>query len=388
MVAGGLTIAAPSFMPEAAADEKLMYVSAENALFGNVFAGAQIVEIIVRDPARDETDESQSEPTVEANGEIVRMVQGEDGYWYAYIASTAAAATATGNANMDYGAIQTAGVGPDLCHASTCRTSLTTTMSVSSDVVVYVDDSGDRTENNGRESAPTLSNRDNIGTTSGLVAGVLHAGGQHNVTAVDWPFIQTWEFSNDSDVEIVFEKAGADEVVTLTFESGGTGMEDYAYIELDRNSGPAGAQVHMTIYDNQLNHDPTQEDSVVFLTNGTYGVSYNSTADFAAMSSAEFGDNGALKIDYDAASSGTAVFHSQDNADAAEPIAGSNDRTGSFTASGYHTFTETASNSGIFTNSDDSDVATLIVNSAALRGTTASVDYNDSAQSYLVTTSW
>ena len=94
MFAGGMTIAAPSFMPEAAADEKLMYVSAENSLFGNTFAGAQIVEIIVRDPARDETDESQSEPTVEVNNEILRMVQGEDGYWYAYIGSTAAIAAA------------------------------------------------------------------------------------------------------------------------------------------------------------------------------------------------------------------------------------------------------------------------------------------------------
>ncbi len=65
MFAGGMTIAAPSFMPEAAAEEKLMYVSAENSLFGNTFAGGQIVEIIVRDPARDETDEEQSEPEVE-----------------------------------------------------------------------------------------------------------------------------------------------------------------------------------------------------------------------------------------------------------------------------------------------------------------------------------
>ena len=76
MFAGGMTIAAPSFMPEAAADERLMYVSAESSLFGNTFAGAMVVEVIVRDPARDETDERQSEPTVEVNNEILRMVQG------------------------------------------------------------------------------------------------------------------------------------------------------------------------------------------------------------------------------------------------------------------------------------------------------------------------
>ena len=42
MVAGGLTIAAPSFAPEAAADERLMYISCENEMFGNTFGGGQI----------------------------------------------------------------------------------------------------------------------------------------------------------------------------------------------------------------------------------------------------------------------------------------------------------------------------------------------------------
>ena len=82
-----------------------------------------------------------------------------------------------------------------------------------------------------------------------------------------------------------------------------------------------GAELHMTIYDNQLNHDPTQEDSVWFLTNGTYGVSYNASAPFAAMTSTEFGDNGALKIDYDSASVGTDVLLNQDTTDCDRGIA-------------------------------------------------------------------
>jgi hypothetical protein len=36
MLAGGMTIAAPSMMPQAAATGSL-YVSAENAMFGNTF---------------------------------------------------------------------------------------------------------------------------------------------------------------------------------------------------------------------------------------------------------------------------------------------------------------------------------------------------------------
>ena len=209
MFAGGMTFAIPEMMPEAAADEKLLYVSAENSLFGNTFAGAQVVEIIVRDPARDETDEKQGEPTVEVNDEILRMVQGEDGYWYAYIASTAAAAVAHGNNNIDLGTIATQGVGPQICGntsgVNACSTSLNTAkLSVSSTVVIYVDDvPGDMATNNGRESAPAMSIRDQNGGSTGYSGGVLTACGQHNVTALDWPFIQTWEFANDSDVTIV-----------------------------------------------------------------------------------------------------------------------------------------------------------------------------------------
>ena len=47
MLAGGMTIAAPSMMvPEAQAAGSL-YVSAENAMFNNSFGGAQIVEVVV-----------------------------------------------------------------------------------------------------------------------------------------------------------------------------------------------------------------------------------------------------------------------------------------------------------------------------------------------------
>ena len=49
MLAGGMTIAAPSMMPQAAAAGAL-YVSAENAMFDNTFGGAQIIEVVVLDP--------------------------------------------------------------------------------------------------------------------------------------------------------------------------------------------------------------------------------------------------------------------------------------------------------------------------------------------------
>ena len=66
MLAGGMTIAAPSMMPQAAAAGAL-YVSAENAMFDNTFGGAQIIEVIVIDSNRSQTDERQGEPTVKVD---------------------------------------------------------------------------------------------------------------------------------------------------------------------------------------------------------------------------------------------------------------------------------------------------------------------------------
>ena len=58
MVAGGVTFAAPGMMPGAEAHHtQYLFVSAENAEFGNTFGGAQVVEIVVRDPAISSTED-------------------------------------------------------------------------------------------------------------------------------------------------------------------------------------------------------------------------------------------------------------------------------------------------------------------------------------------
>ena len=131
--------------------------------------------------------------------------------------------------------------------------------------------------------------------------------------------------------------------------------------------------------------DPTVEDSVIFLTNGSYGVSYNSSETYAALTNG-FGDNGALKINPNISGlSGNLVLVSDDTADNASASDSGRD--------GYHTFTETGSNTGIFTNTDDLDDSSLDVGNSGeqglsdpLRGTSASIDYNDSAQSFIVNT--
>ena len=108
MLAGGMTIAAPSMMvPEAQAAGSL-YVSAENAQFDNTFGGASIVEVIVMDSGRNATDEAVGEPTVKVDDNILRMAQASDGNWYAYFGDNSGVETArashdAGTHNLDYG---------------------------------------------------------------------------------------------------------------------------------------------------------------------------------------------------------------------------------------------------------------------------------------------
>ena len=62
--------------------------------------------------------------------------------------------------------------------------------------------------------------------------------------------------------DVVLEQAGADEVVTLNYDS--ADLDDFASLTLDRNSASQESDIHLTITDNQLNIDPTGKDVVIF----------------------------------------------------------------------------------------------------------------------------
>ena len=409
MVAGGVTFAAPHMMPEAYASSEL-YVSCVNEDFGNTFAGGQICEIIVRDSSIAETDQIEPEPTVEVNNETLRMVQGADGWWYAYIGSTEGVGNNDGSAtaNINYGITAPTNhegtscpvIGYDVANGIGGPKVADYTkdhISCSSTATVYLYNSTSGSSTNLIiDGAPALSDRDQYGGSTANEA----SGGQLNVTDNQWPFIQTWEFKDDSNVTIVYEAPTGDIAVDLEYEGDGDGMDSYAKLELDRYAAAQGSQIHLTIYDNQLNLDPTTEDSVIFLTNSSQGVSYNSSLAYSAMASAQFGDNGALKITRNANSADAAVVVSQNNTDQSfhgteTATACTGGTSGNFvtlagaTALGcqhHHIeFFETSSNSGIFTNTDDGDTSTLKVNDSAIRGTSATFDYNDTPVSFVVT---
>jgi len=271
------------------------------------------------------------------------MVQGADGYWYAYIVESNEIAAADSNANLEYG---TAGS--------------VSGVTFNSAITVYTSSSS--TTINVINHPPTLS---------------PFGDGQINVDTNDeWPFIQALDFTLET-IEIRYEQPGPDEVVTLKHDN--DDIDDYASFGLDRAAASQNSEVHITITDQALNLDPTAEDVVMFRvtdTDGTQGVSFNhasshTSGNYAAFSNG-FDDNGKLKINLNANNADNAVLSLDTTLD-------------DETADAYLIFFETAENSGVFVNTDDDDNSSVNVASNALRGTTATVDYNDSAASFVVT---
>ena len=253
MLAGGMTIAAPSMMVPEAQAAGALYVSAENAMFDNTFGGAQIIEVVVIGIG-DETDESQGEPTVKVDENQLRMVQAVDGNWYGYFGDSTAVPAADSAAN----------------HLNFGENGAPTVLS------------GDFNEALGGVYAYTLMQTTNQadgvlknvplmsawnGTTT--VGEAMPRTSDKNVTqgqigiqdSNQWPFIQLYDLTIEN-FDVVLEQAGADEVVSLNYDSGD--LDDFASLTLDRSSASQGSDIHLVITDNQLNIDPTAEDIVIF----------------------------------------------------------------------------------------------------------------------------
>jgi selT/selW/selH-like putative selenoprotein len=203
------------------------------------------------------------------------------------------------------------------------------------------------------------------------------AVGDTNYTS-NWPFIQLYDFSEGGSVEVAYNKAGAAQTVSLSFD-----IADDIELNLDRTVYPQSAMVHIEIADFWLNIDPTDEDSWTFdVTSGAEGVQYgvydeNGSAitgtedDIVSDLNTLMNADGKLTIN-GAANGQTSVieFANTDNG----AVANTDDIT----------FLETGVNTGIFTSYDSDDDSTVKITAAAARGTTATITYDDEPQSILV----
>ena len=376
MLAGGLTFAIPGVIPDVSAQSKEtanLYVST------TTFGGPMIVEVIVRDSNLSDTDEDEAEPDVTFDGNDLRMVQATDGYWYAYVAHHASVTTLDTNTGfgLDFGDL----CAPDEADELFTDSTIAGTVYVSGDCVHTVADPQPTSQTNNEglnviRSAKTLNEAAGIGNTD-----LVHAS--------YWPFIQTFDFANDANVDVVYSGGGASQSIDLTYDAD---MDDFASYSLDRTSYPHGADVHLTISDNQLNIDPTDEDVWTFNTRVDNTAAYyylfdgngeqqTDTPTVAELDAASFGDNGVLIIDPNPNDADEDVLTFEDNADQNQDA----DNPLNIDVTAIVTVQETKPNSGVFSSTDDAHNSILrTTTDVDLRDLDFTIDYNDSTSNYLV----
>ena len=385
MVAGGLTVATPSFMPEAAAQSNShLYVSASE--YGGKFGGAQILEIIISDPKHSSLELANAGatgnaiggiPQVSVDGDEIAMIQAVDGNWYAYIGDEANIEDADDlDDDSDHGLKMgiecgTAGTG-----------SAATATGISGDDISDVDSvwvsADDCAGDGGNEDAEVLDNAPSM--TSSITDN--NGGRQISDNAeVSWPFIQTYPLDKWDKFDIVYENGGDTETITIKYGD----SNSFAKLTTDRDYYPKGGEVHITIDDYLLNIDPTIVDVWTFnTTSGSETATYSEYVDKSTtftdrtamgsvnLKSIGFGDT---KQGFKVTDSNSALTY-QTNADC--------DSNGC--ASNIITFHETFQNSSTFDNLDDSGKykTNLIIKEGASRGNLVVLDYNDDPQSYVV----
>ena len=413
MLAGGTIAFAPGAMPQAAAANANLFVSAENAQFQNYFSGPMVIEVVVIDSDIKDTAEAKGEPDVKVNGAKLRMLQATDGNWYAYFAEKTQAQradqTVVGNTignGLDFGKFCSS--------ASTFGGSALFTQTVG---VAVARSATVSTGSNGTDGTATFINCNTaVGALSGnaLQNNVVrenktinqafnNLGLSHQQRNL-WPIIQLYDFTVGGNVVVQYNKGGGVQTTTLKFDTVG----DFITEQVDRSVYPRGAAIHFTVTDVQLNIDPTDEDSWTFQT-----VSGNRTSHYqvfdengardgdavaggviditSSLSNLMFEDSGVLRLNVNAQSATNPVILIRINGDVA--ITGSTAAAAASVGSGTTgyltagtqpvTLVENSPNSGVFVTYDNNDVSQLAITSNAARGTSATLEY-DTARTILV----
>ena len=418
-----------TFMPEAEAENQYLYVSAESA--GSV-AAAQIIEIVVAEPAISELDTAYGMPDVNVNGSSIVMAQAVDGAWYAYVADAYASNVVdsyygarndgTGD-GADFGAI--CGPTTELAYKNDGATETGLTAGETQGVwLPFILGTDSMDEHVGQKGVTTYSAGDAItactidaadwtfGVTTGsnatskqMMNVVREAPALSNQTTANeygnirlganaWPMVQVLDFSSDGNIDIVYNRAGADESVSLIYTDGAEGLS------FDKDVYGLEHEVGVTLTDWNLNLDPTDEDSWTFGTLPTNATVFyqlydeNGDADsaqqgtarsvnmFDAASAGDIAPAGVLTIDRNGntnATSATAnpVIDFQDNADTICVASAGLCEVGDINSADQPvTFTEAGANTGVFVNWDEALTTNMVTDINTPRGTQAVFNYD------------
>src|SRR3972149_4645914 len=366
-----------------------LFVSAENSIYDNHFAGSMVIEVVVSDPDYNDIGEAEGEPDVTLNGNDLRMVQATDGKWYAYFANMDAAKRAdqivlnaglgAKGKSLDFGVF---------CSGGTDSSVLGASFSDTEGVAVPRSDGGGLsgfTNGNTPFSActgfPDGNNENNVVRNARSInTNPSVPKGQIGIKVDAWPIIQLFSFTN---VEIKYNRAGGIEKVQLEYDD----IPNILSIT-DRNGYPNNAEVFLTINDIQLNQDPTDEDSWTFNINSPQATFYQAFKESGSdsgnnspglinfvphLSSLGFEDNGKLTMNL----GNIAKLKTNDH----QPNLSVSDTVNTF--SQIVTVVESEPNSGIFENFDSSNESTIGILGNAPRGQSAIIQYDDKSTSIL-----
>ncbi|NDF36079.1 MAG: hypothetical protein EB154_09620, partial [Nitrosopumilaceae archaeon] len=227
MLASAFAAGAPSVLPQAAAANANLFVSAENSQFQNYFAGPQVIEVVVIDSDIKDTDKGKGEPDVTINGNKLRMAQATDGNWYGYFADRAQAQTA----DSIQASVGKGGNGTGLDFGTFCgRSSNVLGVSVSQTVGVAIATN----VTGGTNGLTTISDSQCITLAGsafvdlnnvvrenktlnrgGTGVGIGQIGLSSLAAAKAWPFIQLYNFNPTGNVVVQYNKGGGVQSTTL-----------------------------------------------------------------------------------------------------------------------------------------------------------------------------
>ena len=370
-----LTLSAVCLIPiiqvEAASNPNL-FVSAENSQFKNRFSGSMVVEVIVRDPNLQDTDQGKGEPDVTINGKSLRMVQSSNGNWYAYFANVDKAKIADSTVSPT-----TQGQGLDFgvfCSGDTPASVFGISLSETDGFAVPGSD-GLSNFSNGLESfnqcagTPTAADLNNVVRNAPSINTNTNLPGQIGLNQNAWPLIQLFSFKN---VKIQYNPAGTPQTVNLEYSDSGN-----ITFNLDRDTYPQNSEIFLSVNDFQLNQDPTDEDSWTFNIDSPFATFYQafdnsgSTSGTAPVNLAPhlsklgFKDNGKLSMVL-----GNVIKLKTNTQQPTTLVTGT-------TFSQIVTLVENGPNSGIFDNGDDNDKSTIAISGDAPRGQAGQIKYNE-----------
>jgi hypothetical protein len=383
-------------------------------------SGPQVIEVVVIDSDINDTDDSKGEPDVTINGKVLRMVQAVDGNWYGYFADLTQATTADATTlatvagaavGLDFGVFCAADfTSADAANAAKGPVTFGETSGVAVPMAAAVGGCTDAAVPaigapvafTDAANAGAVASQNVVREAKDLSTNTAGDVGQIGVALESWPFIQLYPLNPTGNVVVQYNKGGGVQTTTLTFDT----VEGYAGASLDRTSYPPGAAIHATLTDLWLNIDPTDEDSWTWNTvtgdayyqmfnenggleaDGVAAVTTTNTVlDAGDKSSLMCEDNCTLLVNANTQGATNPVLQIQDNDDnfvTGGPVATAAATNKLLAGTAPVTVTEQGPNSGVFGTYDESDVSTLLVNPSAARGTSATLDYNETAATVLV----